>query len=527
MRIFILFCLVASLFSCQPSEKEYDILFTNGTVVDGLGNPRFQGDVAINNDKIVKVSKKKMDTQKADTVIDISGKIISPGFIDPHAHIQTTIHQFPQPENFLRQGITTICASLHSGDQPWPLDEYANSLEVAPNVAFFAGLNWTRKKVVGLENRPATPAELDSMKYYVEETMKQGALGFSVGLIYVPGLYASTEEIIELAKVASKHNGIFITHMRNEGSGLLQAIRETIRIAKEADIPAQINHFKAAGVAQFGLASRGLEIVDSARQAGVDIKVDVYPYAAANTYGYILFPTWALDGGSEALASRLNNPSLRKRIVKGMRDIMLNDETGEDLSLIQFNSIPSAPEFNGKTLEDYVLAKGYTNTLDGGIQAVIDLQLAGGFLAIYHEMDENDVVNILKHPESMIETDGDLVDPNSDVFPHPRAFGSFPRVLAKYVRDKKVLTLEQAIQKMTSMPANQIKQNDLGRIQEGAYADLIVFDENKILDKATYTDSRQLAEGIEYMVINGQFVIIDGELTRRTPGRWIRSKQLN
>ncbi|MEQ9414851.1 MAG: amidohydrolase family protein, partial [Cyclobacteriaceae bacterium] len=217
----------------------------------------------------------------------------------------------------------------------------------------------------------------------------------------------------------------------------------------------------------------------------------------------------------------------RKRIVKGMRDIMLNDETGEDLSLIQFNSIPSAPEFNGKTLEDYVLAKGYTNTLDGGIQAVIDLQLAGGFLAIYHEMDENDVVNILNHPESMIETDGDLVDPNSDVFPHPRAFGSFPRVLAKYVRDKKVLTLEQAIQKMTSMPANQIKQNDLGRIQEGAYADLIVFDENKILDKATYTDSRQLAEGIEYMVINGQFVIIDGELTRRTPGRWIRSKQLN
>ena len=522
-----LFILSVTIFlgSCQPSKEEYDILFTNGTIVDGLGNARYTGDVAIRDGKIALVSKININVS-ADTVIDITNKIISPGFIDPHAHIQTTIHQFPIPENFLRQGITTICASLHSGDQPWPLDEYASSLDVAPNVAFFAGLNWTRKKVIGLENRPTTPAELDSMKYYVEETMKQGALGFSVGLIYVPGLYASTEEIIELAKVASRYDGIFITHMRNEGSGLLQSIRETIRISKEANIPAQINHFKAAGVAQFGLASRGLEIVDSARQAGIDIKVDVYPYAAANTYGYILFPAWALDGGTEALVKRLNDPTLRSEIIEGMRDIMLNDETGEDLSLIQFNSIPSAPEFNGKTLEDYVIAKGYPNTLDGGITAVIDLQLAGGFLAIYHEMDENDIINILKHPESMIETDGDLVDQTSDVFPHPRTFGSFPRVLAKYVREQKVITLEQAIQKMTSMPANQIKQYDLGRISEGAYADLVIFDENKIQDKATYTNSREFAEGIEYMVINGKFVIRNSELTGNTPGRWIRPEHL-
>ena len=521
MRYFALLGLIIVIGSCQPPQKIYDILFTNGTIVDGLGNPRYTGDVAIKDGKIALVSKTKINIS-ANTVIDITNKIISPGFIDPHAHIQTTIHQFQQPENFLRQGITTIWASLHSGDQPWPLDEYASSLEVAPNVAFFAGLNWTRKKVVGLENRPATAVELDSMKYYVEETMKQGALGFSVGLIYVPGLYAPTEEIIELAKVASRYDGIFITHMRNEGSGLLESIRETIRISKEANIPAQINHFKAAGVAQFGLASRGLEIIDSARQAEIDIKVDLYPYAAANTYGYILFPRWAFDGGTEALVKRLNDPALRPKIIEGMRDIILNDETGEDLSLIQFNRIPSAPEFTGKTLEEYVIAKGYANTLDGGIAAIIDLQLAGGFLAIYHEMDENDVINILKHPESMIETDGDLVDPNSDVFPHPRAFGSFPRVLAKYVREQKIITLEQAIQKMTSMPANQIKQYDLGRINEGAYADLVIFDENKIQDKATYTDPRQLAEGIEYMVINGKFVIRNNKLTGNTPGRWLR-----
>ena len=250
--------LLVFLVGCRPAKKEYDIIYTNGTIVDGLGNERFIGDIGIKGDKIVKVSKAKINPAQADTVVDIQGKIISTGFIDSHAHIQTTIHQFPQPENFLRQGITTICASLHSGDQPYPIDNYAASLKVAPNVAFFSGLNWTRKKVIGLENRPATKEELDSMKYYVEQSMRQGALGFSVGQVYVPGLYSSTEEIIELSKVAAKFKGIYVTHMRNEGSGLLSSIRETIRIAKEADMPAQINHFKAAGVAQFGLASKGL-----------------------------------------------------------------------------------------------------------------------------------------------------------------------------------------------------------------------------------------------------------------------------
>lgn len=522
MRLLFLsiFCLI--FFGCVPLEKKYDVLLSNGTIVDGLGNPRYHGNIAIKNDRIALISKEAISNKQAHIVIDIKGKIISPGFIDPHAHIQTKIHQFPQPENFLRQGITTICASLHSGDQPWPLDSYANSLQIAPNVAFFSGLNWTRKKVIGLEDRPATARELDSMKYYVAETMKQGALGFSVGLIYVPGLYASTNEIIELAKVASSYDGIFISHMRNEGSKLLDAIRETIIIAKEAKIPAQINHFKAAGVAQFGLASRGLEIIDSARQAGIDIKVDLYPYAAANTYGYILFPPWALNGGTEALANRLKNPDLKEKIIDGMKEILLKDETGDDFSLIQFNDLFSAPEFNGKTLEDYMLAKGYPNTLDGGIEAIIDLELAGGFLAIYHEMDEQDIINILKHPESMIETDGDLINPNSNIFPHPRSYGSFPRVLSKYVRELKILTLEQAIQKMTSMTAMQIRQDDLGKIVSGAYADLIVFDEDEIEDQATYTNSKVFSKGIEYMLINGKFVISKGELTNKTPGRWIK-----
>ncbi|MCE2895823.1 MAG: D-aminoacylase [Flammeovirgaceae bacterium] len=523
MRIIIFILLVLS--ACKPTPKQYDIIFTNGTIVDGLGNDAFVGDLAIKGDKIVKVSTEKINPDQADTVVDIRGKIVSPGFIDSHAHIQTTIHQYPQPENFLRQGITTICASLHSGDQPYPIDKYAVSLKVAPNVAFFSGLNWTRKKVMGLENRPATKEELDSMKYYVEQSMEQGALGFSVGQIYVPGLYSSTEEIIALAKVAAKYNGIYITHMRNEGSGLLSSIRETIRIAKEAKMPAQINHFKAAGVAQFGLASRGLEIIDSARNAGIDISLDVYPYTAANTYSYILFPAWALDGGTAELAKRLKDEKLRKRIEADMKEIIMKDETGEDLSRIQFNSIPADTTFNGKTLQDYVKAKGYKNNLAGGIQAIIDLELMGGFLAIYHEMDEQDVINILKYPYSMIETDGDLVNPQKSIFPHPRSYGSFPRVIARYVRELKVLKLEEAIRKMTSMPANQIKQYNRGRIREGAYADIVVFDLDRIQDKATYTDSKKYSEGIEQMLINGKFVLKDAKLTGNTPGVWILNER--
>jgi N-acyl-D-amino-acid deacylase len=312
-----------------------------------------------------------------------------------------------------------------------------------------------------------------------------------------------------------------VTHMRNEGSGLLASIRETIRIAKEAGMPAQINHFKAAGVAQFGLAGKGLALVDSARKAGIDVTVDVYPYTAANTYSYILFPPWALDGGTPALAKRLKDTRLRKRIETEMKQIIMQDETGEDLSRIQFNSVPSDSTFNGKTLQDYVNQKGYKNTLDGGIQAIIDLELKGGFLAIYHEMDEQDVIDILKYPYSMIETDGDLVKPGS-VFPHPRSYGSFPRVLARYVQELKVLTLEEAIRKMTSMPADQLRQPLMGRIEVGAYADLVVFDADKIRDLATYTNSKIYSEGIDYMMISGELVIDNLRLTGKLPGRWIR-----
>lgn len=513
--------LVVVLTTCQVPR--YDLIINHGWIIDGLGNPGFEGSLAVRDGRIVLLSHEAVVKGEAEKVIDAAGRVVAPGFIDSHAHVQTTIHKFPQPENFLRQGITTICASLHSGDQPYPIDEYAKSLKVAPNVAFFAGLNWTRKQVMGLGNRAPSPKELDSMKSLVRLSMKQGAMGLSSGLIYIPGLYASTDEIAELTRASGESGGYYVTHMRNEGSGLLQAVRETIAIAAKGGVRAQINHFKAAGVGQFGKAREALAVVDSARSAGIDIVIDAYPYTAANTYSYVLFPAWALDGGVEALRSRLKNLSLRDRMLTDMKTILIQDETGDDFSRIQFAQLPADTTYNGKTLLDYMKAHRYPDTMAGGLQAIIDLEIKGGFLAIYHEMSEDDVTAILRAPYAMIETDGDLVEKDSKAWPHPRSFGAFPRVIARYVNELKVLTLEEAVKKMTSMPADQLRQNDLGRLQTGAWADIIVFDPSRVRDVATYLRPKALSEGIDDMIIGGTIVIDEGRLTGATPGRWIRN----
>jgi len=505
----------------EQSVKPFDIILKGGSVVDGLGTPSYIADVAINGDKIVKIARNGLNDNDAREVINIEGRILSPGFIDNHAHIQTKIHEHPLAENFIRQGITTIMASLHSGDQPWPLDEYASSLNVAPNVGFFAGHTWTRKQVLGLENRAPNEEELQQMRDYVEETMRQGALGFSTGLLYVPANYAEPEEVIELAKIASKYGGVYITHMRNEATGLLKSVRETIRVAAEANIPAQINHHKAAGISQWGWSKKSLAIIDSARQAGLDIKHDLYPYTASSTGSVILFPQWALAGGPDTFAERIADPAQREKIESDMREIFQNDRTGGDLSRIQFRVLKSDESYNGKNLADYANDRGLPNNLETGIDLAIDLQLKGGFSAIFHAMNEEDVIRIMKDPIAMIETDGDLVSYGVG-YPHPRSYGAFPRVLARYVRELKVLTLEDAIMKMTSMPADQYNQQGRGRIIEGAYADLVVFDKDNIKDLATYSDPHRYPLGIDHVIINGKFVIRSGALTGERPGKWIK-----
>jgi len=515
--------------ACQQAEPPpqteddtvFDVVLTGGTIVDGLGFPAYRADLGIKDDRIIAISTESLTGADADEVIDVSGLVVSPGFIDNHAHIQTTIHEHPLAENFVRQGITTIIAALHSGDQPWPLDEYASSLEVAVNVGFFAGHSWTRTQVMGLENRAPDHDELQAMRDLVEETMKQGALGLSTGLLYVPANYAETEEVIELAKIASIYGGIYVTHMRDEGSGLLDSVNETIRIAAEADIPAHINHHKANGVGQWGRSVDTLALIDEARANGIDIVHDLYPYAASSTRSAVLFPQWTLAGGAEEFAKRVADPEQLSVIKEEVRRIILQERTGNDLSRLQIRVLPSDESYNGKTLADMAADRGLPNNVDTGVELVIELQLKGGFSAIYHAMNEEDIIRIMQHPLSMIETDGDPVSYGQG-YPHPRSYGAFPRVLAKYVRELGVLTLEEAIRKMTSMPADQYNQKERGRVIEGAYADLVVFDPDTIQDEATYIDPHRYPSGIEHVIVNGDFVLRSGALTGERPGTWIK-----
>ena len=512
--------------SGTPSSERYDILLRGGTVVDGSGAPRFTADVAIRGERIAAVGRSGLDPTLADKVIDVSGKAVTPGFVDNHAHIQTTIHQYPLAENFTRQGITTIVASLHSGDVPWPLDEYIAALDVAPNVAFFAGHTWARRQVLGMDNRDPSGEELQQMRDLIDQAMQQGAIGLSTGLLYVPANYAKTEEVIELAKVASRYGGIYYTHMRDEGRGLLASVAEAIRIGREAEIPVQIQHHKAMGVAQFGWSANTLAMIDSANASGLDVRHDLYPYTAGSTGSSVIFPPWALAGGQDSLVARVSDPAVRPQVEEGMRDRLVNEWVGDDLNRIQFRTVPSAPEFDGKTLADYAAAQGLPNTVASGIQMGIELQLAGGFSAIYHVMDEGDVQRIMRHPLATFQTDGDPVG-YGEGFPHPRSYGAFPRILARYVRELGVLTLEEAIHKMTRLSMDRLGQAERGSIAEGMIADLVVFDPETIQDNADYVQPHQFSTGIETMIINGTLVIDGMPLTGERPGTVLTRPETN
>lgn len=500
---------------------KFDLVITGGTIIDGTGADRFHGDVGIRNGRIVEISDGDDLSISALEVINASGLIVSPGFIDHHNHVQNEVHRRPLAENFIRQGITTILPSLHSGDQPWPLSEYVATLQVAPNIGFFAGHSWTRKQVLGMADRAPTPEELEKMKGYVRSTMEDGALGFSTGLLYVPANYAETEEVIELAKVASEYGGIYYTHMRDEARQLLPAVREAIRVGTEADMPVHINHFKAMGVDNWGQTVQSLALVDSARARGIDVKVDLYPYTAGSAGSSVLFPQWVLAGGQDSFRVRVTDPTTRSRVEKETEDWMHRDWTGGDLSRIQFRRLRAFPEYDGKRMSDLAADRGLPNNDKTGVQLAIELQLAGGFSAIYHFMDETDVTRIMQHPFAMFETDGDPVGYGIG-FPHPRSYGTFPRILGRYVRDLNVLTLEEAIRKMTSLSADEIGQHERGRLAEGMFADITIFDADQIADRADYVDPHRYSVGIHHVIVNGVLVIHEGSVTGAKPGHVLK-----
>jgi N-acyl-D-amino-acid deacylase len=517
-----LLLLAALLTPAQQPQPEYDLLIRGGLVLDGTGAPAFRADVGVRGDHIVAVSRSAIPSSRARKVINAAGHIVAPGFIDLHAHNEP-IFSLPDATSRVRQGVTTTLGGPDGGG-PWPFGEYLERAEKLPlgiNIGWLTGFGSIRQAVLGRSSRAPSPEELVRMQQMVGEAMHQGAFGISTGLFYVPQTYATTEEVVAVSKVAADSGGIYTSHLRKEGIGALEGVAEAIRIGREARIPVVLTHHKVIGKAMWGKSAQTLALMDSARAAGLDVMADQYPYTASSTSFNILAPAWAMADGDTAFARRVKDPVLRDSIIKGIIDILENDRGGGDLRRPQFASVRWKPELNGKTLYDWAVERGVPLTSAGAAPLVIEGILNGGASMVYHVMDERDVQRIMKHPWTAIASDGSISAPGPSV-PHPRNYGTFPRVLGRYVRELKVLTLPDAVRKMTSLPAARMGLTDRGRIQTGMMADLVVFNPRTVADRATFTQPHQYPDGIPYVIVNGQVEVDNGVMTAVRAGRVLR-----
>lgn len=500
------------------AQDRYDIIIRNGHVIDGTGTPWYTADVAINDDRIVRVG--DLSNATAAQSIDASGLIVAPGFIDPHTHAMRGIFDVPNAESALLQGVTTLTEG-NDGSSPFPIDEHYRAIEdrrISPNWAVFVGQGTIRANVVGTEDRDPTAAELEQMKTMVREAMEQGALGISTGLFYVPGSFTDTEEVIELSKVAAEYGGIYISHMREEAAQLIDSVNETIRIGEEAGIPVQMTHHKVIGVENWGASVDSLRLVDEARARGVDITIDQYPYTASQTGINALIPQWAQEGGRDAMLDRINSPETRQTIKNEVVAKILYDRGGGDPSNVFISRNSWDPEMAGKNLADLAIEAGLEPTPENAADIVFDIIRGGGATAVYHAIGPEDVDRIMQHPATAIGSDGP-VGIFGEGAPHPRQYGTFARVLGHYVRERGIITLEEAVKKMSSQTARRLNIHDRGLITPGYFADIAVFDADEIIDRATFEDPHQYAVGMKYVMVNGEVVVEDGQHTGRRPGR--------
>jgi dihydroorotase/N-acyl-D-amino-acid deacylase len=506
----------------QSSGADWDLLIRRGTVMDGSGRPGFIADVAVTGDRIVELSRQPLDPERAARVIEAAGMVVSPGFVDAHTHLEPLL-SIPSGESHLRQGVTTALGGP-DGSGPWPLDEYMDSVEatgVGLNVGYMVGHNTVRGEVLGLEDRTPTPAELERMTAMIAKGMEDGAWGISTGLKYLPGAFAELDEIVALSEVAARRGGFYTSHLREEGLGLLESVAEALEIGARADIPVVLTHHKVVGQPMWGSSARTLAMVDSARAAGTDAMIDQYPYTASHSGITILVPAWAMEGGTDELLRRMDDPALADSIVAGIELNIVNDRGGNDLRRVQFSRVTWDESLEGKTLYDWAVRDGLDPTPATGARLVIEAVRRGGANGIYHAMSEDDVAAIMRHPQTMIASDGRLVE-LGDGHPHPRWYGTFPRVLGHYAREEGVLTLAQAVRKMTAMPAARIGLRERGQIRQGWHADLVIFDPETVIDRATFAEPHQYPVGIEWVVVNGRVAVEDGEFRDVRAGRVLK-----
>ena len=530
-RGIILVALVAGLLAgCGADEAgpEFDVILEGGTVYDGSPGEGFAADVGIARDRITAVG--SLAGRDAALRLDVSGLAVMPGIIDIHNHAirpdasRSGIYLWPDAENLVRQGVTSVIGGP-DGWSPLPIEADFRQLEASPaavNFGTFVGHGTVREEVMGFADRPATEQELAQMESLVDAAMRAGAFGLSSGLLYAPGSFAPTGEIVALARVVRPYGGIYISHMRNEALGVHDSIRETLAIGASAGVPVQVTHHKVMGQPMWGRSDENLALIDEAIKNGLDVTSDQYPYTASSTGLRAVFPRWSLAGGTEALEARLADPAQRARIREGIVYSLVNERGGNDPARVVLANCSFDPELNGLDLAQVLAKRGMDTTIENAAELIMELQVAGGCICVYHAMAAGDVDRIMVHPRTMIASDGGIMA-SGPLRPHPRNYGTFARVLGHYVRERGLLPLPVAIHKMTGMVAARLGLDDRGRIAPGAVADIAVFDPETIIDRATFEDPHQYAEGVRHVFVNGVAVLLDGKMTAARPGQVLRS----
>ena len=497
----------------------YDLVLRGGRIIDGTASPWYQADLAITGDTIARIA--ASITEPARRVVDVTGLVVAPGFIDIHTHARRGIFEVPTADNYVRQGVTTLVEGP-DGSSPLPIAEFLAKVQatrITPNFATFIGHGTVRSEVMGAVDRTATPAELERMRALVTQGMEEGAFGLSSGLFYVPGSFTPTEEVIELARVAGRMGGIYISHMRDEARGLVDSVRETIAIGERGGLPTQITHHKVVGRKYWGGSVETLRMVDEARARGIDATIDQYPYtASATSIGAALLPAWAQEGGRESTLARLKDPATRAKIKAESTAIIRDERGGGDPKNVSVSACQFDPTLAGQTLAQITDGRGLPVTLENAAETAMWIVEQGGCGGIFHAIGEQDLERILAHPATMIASDGEVPIFGRNV-PHPRSYGTFARVLGLYVRDKQILPLETAVQKMSSFPAQRLGLSDRGVLRQGLKADIAVFDAATVRDTATFEKPHSYAEGLRLVIVNGQVAFDDGRMTAARPGR--------
>jgi N-acyl-D-amino-acid deacylase len=498
-------------------QAQADILIKNGRILDGTGNSWYWGDVAVKDGKILRTGK-GLNMQAA-TVIDAGGRIVAPGFIDVHTHIEGDDARNPTADNFIYDGVTSVvtgnCGASHTDIKTY--FKKLDSLKLSVNIATLIGHNDVRKAVMGTANRPPTEEELRRMEAIVEEAMRDGAVGLSTGLIYIPGTYSSTDEVVRLAKAASRYGGVYATHMRDEGDKITDAINEALHIGREARMPVQISHFKLSGQQNWGRSRETLPMVIKARQEGLDVTIDQYPYTASSTGLGTLLPDEILADGQDSIAARLQRPEVRKYVTSYMLQ-RLKKRKLKHFSYPVVAFYRADTTLNGKSIEEVNLLMGRRHKAKEETETVMDMMSKGGASMVFHGMSEADIKNIMLYPFNMFASDASIRVYNQGA-PHPRGYGTNARVLGKYVREEGVISLEEAVRRMTSLPAQKFGLKDRGLLHEGMAADIVVFDEKEVADLSTYDKPHAYAKGFQYVLVNGQVVLNDGKHTGTRSGK--------